>query len=35
MKPGKVLCVLFLSAVLGFDSAKYLAKYRWLRVFCL
>ena len=35
MKPGKALYAMFLCACLGFDSAKNLGKYGWLRVFCL
>ena len=34
MKPGKVLCYMFLFAILGVDRAQNLTKYnRWLRVF--
>ena len=34
MKPGKVLCFMFLFAVLGVDRAQNLTKYNgWLRVF--
>ena len=34
MKPGKVLCYMFLFAILGVDCAQNLTKYnRWLRVF--
>ena len=34
MKPGKVLCYRFLSAILGVDRAQNLTKYNsWSRVF--
>ena len=34
MKPGNVLCCVFLFATLGVDPAQNLTKYnRWLRVF--
>ena len=34
MKLGKVLCYVFLFAILGVDRAQNLTKYnRWLRVF--
>ena len=34
MKPGKVLCCMFLFAILGVDPAQNLTKYnRWLPVF--
>jgi len=33
MKPGKVLCCMFLLAILGVDPAQNLVKYkRWLGV---
>ena len=34
MKPGKVLCCIFLLAILGVDPAQNLTKFiRWLPVF--
>ena len=36
MKPGEVLCCIFLLAILGVDRTQILAKYsKWLRVFKL
>jgi len=33
MKPGKVVCYMFLLAILGVDPAQNLVNYkRWLRV---